>query len=308
VKVSSSIIPLRILLRLGLGLSLGVGATVYAGPPPSASEGKQGCIGPAFQAVRRQLIESQVYKGEGKQGFQVLSPTGKPNHYRVLSFPTLDAAVNSAQAAPPLNLRTAIADATRAMNDEVLPVLKRMEAGTEDQPSGMRITQRTKNLSTLRSKIFGRVAKANTGPEGFDLSKIDDLAGTRVLVRNLRDMPKVAAQITEAFGAERVTPDVKDKPGGYRAVHLTVLTVAGPRIEIQIMTERMEAWSNWDHDRVYKSSLPSGSTYLTALKKYGQEIAAYLRAKDDGLPALVKPDPVEYGIRPADEFPDSKLR
>jgi ppGpp synthetase/RelA/SpoT-type nucleotidyltranferase len=258
--------------------------------------------------ARRQRLESQVYRAKDRR-FQLLMPTGEENRYRIESFATLDDAMRAADGHHPLNLRESISAASRAMLDEVLPVLQEMEAGTEDERIDVRVTQRAKDLSTLKAKIFGRVAEKKSGPRGIDLSMIDDLAGARVILADPREIHRILNKITRALGADRVTAEHIDKPGGYRAAHLTVHTKAGPRVEIQVMSERISRWSDWDHDRVYKTTLDKSSPYYLKLKEYGTAIGRYLRALDDGIrPLPPKPSARRSGVLPVDAFPPDSLR
>ena len=250
------------------------------------------------------MIESQIYKDKGKP-FQILVPSGPPNHYRLASFATLEEAVRSAERNHPFNLRDAIADAKRAMHEEVLPELRKLESSSDDQASGIHVTQRTKNLSDLRRKIFVRVAETKSGPEGFDFSLIDDLAGARVTTESPAEVDRVVRRLVRQFGEDRV--QVETKRGTYRATHLTIKTKAGPLIEVQVMTERVLRWSNWDHDRVYKTDLDRSSAYYQRLKAYGAAISDYFRILD-GNGSSVRPEAAEFGIRPEDEFPINQLR
>jgi len=81
---------------------------------------------------------------------------------------------------------------------------------------------------------------------GMELSRVQDLAGARITVRNLAAQDEAAKKISEFYAAQgcpwREVNRRTDPRFGYRAVHLVVSIEAIP-VEIQIRTELQNSWA-----------------------------------------------------------------
>jgi hypothetical protein len=100
---------------------------------------------------------------------------------------------------------------------------------------GLNPTSRLKTVGTLVDKL-----RANPGSP---LSRIQDLAGTRVIVgRSRMDQDTVVRHIGQSFEKTRDKDRRKDPSAGYRAVHVIVTQDSLP-VEIQVRTELQHMWA-----------------------------------------------------------------
>ncbi len=113
-------------------------------------------------------------------------------------------------------------------------------------PAYMRVKERTKSLSP--AEVTGRPAKSTTAiieklrRESIRLSQMQDVAGCRLLVTDIKAQDALVAQLASAFN-DAVVVDRRDKPShGYRAVHL-VVTIEQRVVEIQIRTSLQQFWA-----------------------------------------------------------------
>ena len=113
-------------------------------------------------------------------------------------------------------------------------------------PAYNRVVEITKSLSP--AVVTGRPAKSTTAiieklrRESIRLSQMQDIAGCRVLVTDLRAQDKLVPRLTAAFG-DAVVVDRREKPShGYRAVHL-VVTIDQRVVEVQIRTNLQQFWA-----------------------------------------------------------------
>jgi putative GTP pyrophosphokinase len=103
-------------------------------------------------------------------------------------------------------------------------------------------------ISELGLSPSGRSAKSRKsiveklGRESIRLTQMQDIAGCRVVVKNLLDQDKVVASLGTAFAGTSIT-DRRAKPSyGYRAVHI-IVTVFGKPVEIQVRTLFQHNWA-----------------------------------------------------------------
>lgn len=84
------------------------------------------------------------------------------------------------------------------------------------------------------------------------LSTMQDIAGCRLTVPTMDDLRTATDWLHEQLAIQR-TKDYtrKGQKGGYRAVHLIVLTESGRFAEIQIRTEVQHAWANLSEKLAY---------------------------------------------------------
>lgn len=76
----------------------------------------------------------------------------------------------------------------------------------------------------------------------MQLSRVQDIAGRRIVVSDIQRQDEVVEQLKHAFGKVKVT-DRRRKPShGYRAVHV-IATARNKSVEIQVRTELQDLWA-----------------------------------------------------------------
>jgi ppGpp synthetase/RelA/SpoT-type nucleotidyltranferase len=99
---------------------------------------------------------------------------------------------------------------------------------------------------TTRPKTTPTITDKLRRTHGMELSRIQDLAGARITVRNLTAQDEAKDKITEFYTAQgcgwREIDRRTDPRFGYRAMHL-VVHVDGLPVEIQIRTELQDSWA-----------------------------------------------------------------
>jgi ppGpp synthetase/RelA/SpoT-type nucleotidyltranferase len=299
--------PYQRTLRIGLALLISL--------TPQAHAATEGCLSFTHTVIEIQasgyseLLDNHIQFDSPDRSYKALLPGGADSSgYRVVQFDTLESAWKAVRAIQsPLHLDGMIHQAGESLQNEILPVLEEFQKANP----GTQIKSRIKAFSEFKNKVFKKAAES--GEESGDpyrVNLIDDLAAARIITPSLAKAKEAFLKISERFGNQVTHPEAKLKPSGYRALHLTVKTKQGPRIEIQILTERAARWSDWDHDRVYKTTLDKTSLYFSSLQKYGAAIGQYLRALDEGVSPLPdRPVAGKYGItRPEDVFPPEFLK
>lgn len=108
-------------------------------------------------------------------------------------------------------------------------------------------------LGTIRSSTgiapTGRPAKTRFAiieklrrEKTMQLSRVQDIAGCRIVVSDIQRQDEVVEQLKHAFGKVKVT-DRRRKPShGYRAVHV-IATARNKSVEIQVRTELQDLWA-----------------------------------------------------------------
>lgn len=84
------------------------------------------------------------------------------------------------------------------------------------------------------------------------LSTMQDIAGSRLTVPTMADLQVAAAWLRNHLNVEREKDYTRHgQKGGYRAIHLIVMTDSGRYAEIQIRTEVQHAWANLSEQLAY---------------------------------------------------------
>lgn len=200
----------------------------------------------------------------------------------------------------PLDLKGLIKSHAKAV-EELYPEFEKIS-----QAGGVELTSRLKTPESLRDKIFTRVEKLGAN---FNITKIEDYAGVRFVVREKRQIEQIARKVRGIKGTEVVGDEAIAYDRGYRAQHMALKTKSGSVLEIQVMTKRTSDWSAWNHDRVYKAKTGAEPAYMSKLQEYDRAIVTYLNGLDDEvIPRISMPDPKNYGIKLEDVFPADLLR
>lgn len=110
------------------------------------------------------------------------------------------------------------------------------------------VTLRLKNVAGIVPT--GRPAKSTTAiidklrRESIRLSQIQDIAGCRIVVRDIIGQDALVSQLRGVF-VDVVAIDRRERPShGYRAVHLVVTESEHP-VEIQVRTELQHLWAEF---------------------------------------------------------------
>jgi Region found in RelA / SpoT proteins len=99
---------------------------------------------------------------------------------------------------------------------------------------------------TTRVKTTGTLVDKLRREHGMRLSRVQDLAGARILVPGRREQDEARDRICGHFSAAgspcRVTDRRENPSHGYRAVHV-IVQAGGIPVEIQIRTEMQDSWA-----------------------------------------------------------------
>ena len=101
---------------------------------------------------------------------------------------------------------------------------------------------------------------------------INDLAGVRIICFDIAQIYKLACVIgkQESFEIKKVKDYVrKPKDNGYQSYHIQ-LKVDGVKVEIQIRTILMDAWSSLDSILVYKRDAKISREITDNIEKYAK--------------------------------------
>jgi putative GTP pyrophosphokinase len=108
-------------------------------------------------------------------------------------------------------------------------------------------------LRELGLNPVGRIAKTTPSIVGklkrgrLKLTRIQDIAGCRIIVENIAEQDRVVALLIAEFPTNRVV-DRREKPShGYRAVHIIVET-GGKSVEIQVRTQLQHLWASFSEE------------------------------------------------------------
>ena len=123
------------------------------------------------------------------------------------------------------------------------------------------LSWRVKSLESVREKI------ARNGPKGKTyrrLGDVEDLAGIRLVFYLESDKRRFLSSLVKALTPSRLRTEEHRKESGYRATHVLVRLgrkrlalneyrrFAGLKCEVQITSALFHAWSEVEHDILYK--------------------------------------------------------
>jgi putative GTP pyrophosphokinase len=102
--------------------------------------------------------------------------------------------------------------------------------------------------NTLTAEVTGRPAKSTTSiieklrRESIRLTQIQDIAGCRFVVSDIRAQDKAVDQLLDAIGDVTIIDRRESPSHGYRAVHV-VAAIQGKPIEVQVRTTLQHLWA-----------------------------------------------------------------
>ena len=154
-------------------------------------------------------------------------------------------------------------------------VLSLMESFDEEyyEKKGNHIIRFTeKRLKTPKS-IYGKIVRKKKKSTIDTIEEdINDLAGVRIICFDIAQIYKLACVIgkQESFEIKKVKDYVrKPKDNGYQSYHIQ-LKVDGVKVEIQIRTILMDAWSSLDSILVYKRDAKISREITDNIEKYAK--------------------------------------
>ena len=101
---------------------------------------------------------------------------------------------------------------------------------------------------------------------GMDLTRMSDIAGIRVIVKNIEDQEKVLENLKKNFKVEKIY-DYRNDEKLYTSIHLIIRDAENKLIEIQIRTLAQQTWA--DESESFGEQVKFG--------KYTADIEEYLR-------------------------------
>src|SRR5712692_9888728 len=170
-------------------------------------------------------------------------------------------------------------------------------------------------VRTLRQRgalPTGRLAKSTVSiveklrRESIRLSQMQDIAGCRVVVRNIVEQEQFVASLIADFPGASVI-DRRDNPSyGYRAVHI-IAEISGKPIEIQVRTSLQHLWAEVSEKSsdVLDPTIKYGGgpdSWRSSLTKMSDWVAAYekletrLLAAYDKLETTLVPELLEQHV------------
>lgn len=129
--------------------------------------------------------------------------------------------------------------------------------------------KRLKTPKSIYDKIVRKKKKSTIDTIEED---INDLAGVRIICFDIAQIYKLACVIgkQESFEIKKVKDYVrKPKDNGYQSYHIQ-LKVDGVKVEIQIRTILMDAWSSLDSILVYKRDAKISREITDNIEKYAK--------------------------------------
>lgn len=153
------------------------------------------------------------------------------------------------------------------------------------------VEKRLKTVESITQKLERKKKSAEKGLEEV----IHDLAGVRIICFDTEQIDLIAKRMSEAkhFQVLKVKDYVRNpKQNGYQSYHI-ILEVDGKKVELQIRTILMDAWSSLDSILVYKKANPISDEMEADIRKY----AKWSRKMDKMVTNMMKQKTGEINVR-----------
>ena len=155
---------------------------------------------------------------------------------------------------------------------KVLSLLESFDEEYYEKKGNHKIRFTEKRLKTPKSIYDKIVRKKKKSTIDTIEEDINDLAGVRIICFDIAQIYKLACVIgkQESFEIKKVKDYVrKPKENGYQSYHIQ-LKVDGVKVEIQIRTILMDAWSSLDSILVYKRDAKISREITDNIEKYAK--------------------------------------
>ena len=154
--------------------------------------------------------------------------------------------------------------------DTFIEPLREVSEGIRDLADGAPVQSRLKRFETV-------VAKLQRGTS--DLSRLEDIAGCRVVLPSMREQRHVVDRIRLRWNIARERDYQTSPRDGYRALHVVVLSRGQP-VEVQVRTELEDLWANasealaerMDPEIKYGGGPPDVRKLLDAMSDFGGRV------------------------------------
>ena len=147
----------------------------------------------------------------------------------------------------------------------------------------------SKDLKSLGSNfvIAGRLKRTSSiirklqrpQNKGMDLTRMSDIAGTRVIVENLTDQKKILELLKEKYSVEKIY-DYVESDQNYKSIHLVLKEEPYKYIEVQIRTLAQQTWA--DESEEFGEQAKQG-LYPEVVKDYLTLLSTVMYKIDKGI-------------------------
>ena len=115
--------------------------------------------------------------------------------------------------------------------------------------------------------------------KGMDLTRMSDIAGTRVIVENLTDQKKILELLKEKYSVEKIY-DYVESDQNYKSIHLVLKEEPYKYIEVQIRTLAQQTWA--DESEEFGEQAKQG-LYPEVVKDYLTLLSTIMYKIDKGI-------------------------
>ena len=147
----------------------------------------------------------------------------------------------------------------------------------------------SKDLNSIGSNfvIAGRLKRTSSiirklqrpQNKGMDLTRMSDIAGTRVIVENLTDQKKILELLKEKYSVEKIY-DYVESDQNYKSIHLVLKEEPYKYIEVQIRTLAQQTWA--DESEEFGEQAKQG-LYPEVVKDYLTLLSTVMYKIDKGM-------------------------